>query len=445
MQNKSCLWTSALFIVSIGLSGCMKSGEDATGLKPETAPGLDDKHGGARVVLPEIDPAALGKVGADTSVPDTSVKAWFELSITGASMNEMFYRFPLSNRGGQSIEIKGIPAGKKRSFRGSLLNGRNVLTHEGITFADIQAGAYADVRLFLAKASGSAGICIVIEGQRLPACAVDTLTPPPDSAAIGGCWQISSPWIAGKAKFHDAYVNGAKGVLVRDSGAALYFTTWARRGDTLDAILISPNPEEKWLFRGVILGNNATWAGNITNYITGKSADFSAKTLSCSSVVEPGKLPIDSLLVPPRPDPGNLGSIPLPGSGAKQGTLCFEIRFDYASKNCEVSGFAKMDFLDGKILFGNLTFAETKVHQFSIQSGKYDTVAISLYAETHVGSDDHLDTLSMNGIISLNRKQAKGNYVRLPANRRGDWTMSLVECGSWRPVYPDSSCFAAAR
>jgi len=322
----------------------MKSGEDATGVRAEPATVLDANHGGARIALPQIDPAALGKGGADTTIPDTLARVWFQLSITGEGMSELSYSFPVTKQANPLIEIKGIPAGKNRSFHGRLVNGSGLTTYEGITLADIQGGVFTEVRLFLAKA-GSASVCVIIEGQPLPPCAVvDTATPPPnpwpsrDSSAIGGCWRLSSAWVSGKVKLYDTMMNGSMGTLQSDSGATLFFTTWARHRDTLAAILVSPDLDQKWLFYGFVAGNNEGWMGTITNYTTGKTTPFGSKSLACSAVPDSGKTPRDTV---PKP----VGSIPMPGSGAPRTTLCFEMRFDYANSACEVQGYAKMDFL----------------------------------------------------------------------------------------------------
>ena len=448
MQNKTRLWSAAFFSSALALAGCMKSGEQATGLRPEVAGELDATHGGARIALPEIDPAALGKTGKDTPVADTLAKAWFELSITGENMKEMFYRFPLPNPGNLPFEIKGIPAGKKRSFHGSLLNGNRVATHEGITQADIQAGTYAEIRLFLAKAGGSAAVCVVIEGHMLPPCAGDTLKPPPnpwpepDSGAIGGCWQFSSAWLSGKVKLYDSVVNGMKGVFQRDSGGDLPFTTWARHGDTLVAILISPNFEEKWLLQGWVSGKNEAWTGGISNHATGKTTSFAAKSLPCSVVADPGKVPTDP--VPnPKPVPGAAGSIPLPRSGAPRTTLCFEMRFDYANSACEVQGLAKMDFLDGKIVYGYIMVADRPNREYTVAGGSYDSAAIAFYGITRDDSAVPRDTLSLRGYMGAGATMAKGDYQRWPSGTKGIWTLNAVACGSWTPKYPDASCSAA--
>lgn len=450
MQKRFTFWTSALLASAIALIGCMKSGEDAAGSRSGTDPVLDESHGGAHIVLPEIDPAALEKGGAD-SVYDTTAKAWFELAISGENMQELSYRFAITGKGGQAFDIKGIPAGKKRSFHGRLLNANRILTHEGITVADIQAGSYADVRLFLAKANGSASVCVVIEGQKPPACATDTLPPPvdpwpvPDSGAIAGCWQLYSSWIAGQVKFYDTQVNGGMGVLLRDSGEALHFTTWSRQLDTLAAILISPDSGKKWLLRGTILGSGTAWIGTITDYATGKTASFTAKTLPCGMVPEPGKTPPDSIPVPHKPDPVPAGSIPMPGSGGKQATLCFEMRFDYCTGACELSGYAKMDFLEGKILYGDLNVADRPGRSYTKLMGLYDAGSISFYGVTPDMSSAIHDTLSLTGRIGVGADMAKGDYLRLPSGKKGNWTMKVTPCGTWTPVYPDSSCFATAK
>jgi hypothetical protein len=440
-----------ILAVALAFTGCMKSGEDATGLQIDSAPVLDASHGGARIVLPEIDPAALAKAGKDSTLPDTTAQAWFELTITGENMPALAYRFPLTAKGSPAFEIKGIPAGNRRSFHGSLLNANRVLTHEGTTLADIHGGAYTDVRLYLAKAGGSANICVVIEGQKPPACAVDTSTPPPnpwpvpDSGAVGGCWWLSSPWITGNVKLYGTQVNGSMGILVRDSGRALDFTTWSRHGDTLAAILVAPNLQEKWLFSGLILSSGLIWSGTVTNYATGKTVSFTGKTLPCGIVVDTGKVPVDTLPVPPKPDSGTAKSIPMPGSGAKETTLCFEMRFDYGTNACELQGYAKMDFLNGKILFGNMSVADRPGRDYWKTMGQYDSSTIGFYGVTSEATGGVFDTLSLKGYIGVGATMAKGDYVRLPSGKKGNWTMHTVTCGSWTPVYPDSSCSAKGK
>jgi hypothetical protein len=225
------------------------------------------------------------------------------------------------------LEITGIPAGKKRSFHGILLNGSGVMTHEGATTADIQGGILTDIRLYLARA-GSAGICVVIEGQKLPTCA---------------------------------------------------------------------------------------------------GADSS-------------KVPIDTT---PKPGPDAGGPIPMPGSGAKEATLCFEMRFDYADSACEVQGFARMDILDGKIMFGNMMVADNPYIGYSGVHGSYDSASISFYGVNDNGLTLLSDTLSLQGYMGIGGTMAKGNYQRFPSGKKGVWTMSSVVCGSWNPKFPDASCSAA--
>jgi hypothetical protein len=320
MRNKIRLVTASWLTLSFALAGCMKSGEEATGVPAGTESVLDASHGGARITLPEIDPTALGKLGA-SALPDSGAKAWFQLSITGENMPGQAYLFPLTGKGGQTFEIKGIPAGKKRSFHGSLLNAGKVVTHEGITLADIQAGAYTDVRLFLAKANGSANVCVTIEGQTPPPCASDSL--------------------------------------------------------------------------------------------------------------------------PPKPVPDSIGAIPMPGSGASQTTLCFEMRFDYGS-GCELQGYAKMSFLNGTITYGDILVTDKPVRDYTRAMGQYDSSNISFYAVTREANNGVFDTLSLKGRIGLGATMAKGDYLREPSGKQGNWTMKVVACGASTAVYPDSSCFASA-
>jgi hypothetical protein len=176
----------ACLALPLAFSGCLKDepAPIAPGAgNPETSEGLDARHGGVRITLPEIDPASLNKRALDTVGPvDTANTAWFELSISGNGMQEMFFRFPIRGKqGGETFTIKGIPAGLKRKFQGLLRNSEWEETHQGTTLADIEAGALSDIRLYLKKSTGGADMCVVIEGQKLPPCAIDTVKPPIDT------------------------------------------------------------------------------------------------------------------------------------------------------------------------------------------------------------------------------------------------------------------------
>lgn len=172
------------------LSGCLKSPQDPAenvmggNQEPQV---IDATHGGARIQLPSIDPAALMKASADTiKKPDSSV-AWFDLTISGLGMADMHFTFLIGVKpGGNAFEIKGIPAGPARKFKGLILDGNKNVVYEGSATTDVVGGKYTDLQLKLGKNAGSVGVCVIIEGQPLPPCAVPIDTIPVGSMPLPG-------------------------------------------------------------------------------------------------------------------------------------------------------------------------------------------------------------------------------------------------------------------
>lgn len=440
-------WALIGLALPLFLLGCLKPAEDTVGsdLPTSDAKGvLDAEHGGARITLPEIDFSILGKVGLDTVISDTAVRAYFELTISGSNMTDMFFHFPLRKKGGQSFEIKGIPAGAKRVFYGRLLTRDFVLSQEGTTVAAIKAGAFSDIQLYLKKAAGSANICIVIEGQKLPACAtdslppVDTLPPPPDTTALSSCWYISSDSVSGQMTLFPEYMGGFKGEIVTTSGLHLPITTWAMLGDTLSVIVVRASGDKKWQLIGQVTFG-MLWSA--TGMGQPKESPFLVygKAINCGDTISVP--PIDT--VPPPKDTLKAGSIPLPISSVGEVTVCFEWRFDYGDK-CELYGFSKMGFMAGSITRGYISVADKPGREYSIEYGSTDQSpsSIRIFGTMENSGTSTYDTLDLQGTISSDRTMAKGDYFQLPAEKKGIWTMKSVVCKNWTPRYPDSTCFA---
>jgi hypothetical protein len=165
------------------LSGCLKSPQDPAEIGVNQEPQLiDATHGGARIQLPSIDPAALMKASVDTTKKPDSAVAWFDLTITGSGMVDMHFTYSIGVKpGGNAFEIKGIPAGPARKFTGKILDGNKNVAYEGAATTDVIGGKYSELQLKLGKVSGSVGVCVIIEGQPLPPCAtpIDTIPPVP--------------------------------------------------------------------------------------------------------------------------------------------------------------------------------------------------------------------------------------------------------------------------
>jgi hypothetical protein len=181
-----------LFPMGISLlmmSGCLKSPQDPVeaGIEEEKGSQLiDAAHGGARVLLPSIDPASLLKASADTAKNPIPAIAWFDVAISGSGMTEMHFTYPIGVKpGGNAFEIKGIPAGPGRKFAGKLLDGNKGVAYEGSATTDVIGGKYSDLQLTLNKSTGSVGICVILEGQTLPPCANLPPIDPPDTLSLG--------------------------------------------------------------------------------------------------------------------------------------------------------------------------------------------------------------------------------------------------------------------
>lgn len=449
MILKQAIQASLALALSLAATACMKPGQEATGMDSSDDPKarLDATHGGARISLPEIDFAALGKIGKDTVSSDTATQAFFELTITGANMSELFFQYPLKKKSGSTFEIKGIPSGSKRSFHGRLLNRGYQLTHEGVTVADIKSGTLTDIRLYLSKAGGSANVCVVIEGQKLPACALDTIPPPPppDTAALSSCWYVSSDSVSGQMSLYPQYVSGYMGKIATANGVNLPITAWKRLGDSLTVIVVRPSGDKKWLLSGPVTGGNALWTATGVGGPMESPFLLYGKALPCGdTVIVPPKdtlPPVDTL--PPPKDTVKVGAIPSAASSAGEVTLCFEMRFNYDGK-CELSGYAKMGFFAGQVTRGNITVADKPARDYHNTSGDYSQSPNQIHIQTYrtIAEPFSIDTLVLDGNISSERTMVKGEYLRLPAEKKGIWTMTSVPCGSWTPKYPDSTCFA---
>ncbi|MEO7423606.1 MAG: hypothetical protein ABI036_00365 [Fibrobacteria bacterium] len=354
MFRKRKIWMSIGLALPLAFSGCMKPSQDGGITAPTDNPssheGLDASHGGARVMLPEIDPATLNKQGVDTIIIDTMPQGWFELTISGPNMSDIFLQYPLGKKGGYAFEVKAIPAGKNRSFHGRLLNRQMQPTHEGVTVADIRAGEFTDIHLYLSKASGTANVCVVIEGMTPPACANDTIPPPPpDTTLISHCWYVGSDSVTGQLTLYDTLVSGYTGVLVTNAGTRLPVTSWASFRDTLSIIVIRTGMDKKWRLSGTIQGG--LWTGSGVGLPMESPFSFYGKPLACQDTL------IDTL--PPPKDTSKAGRIPRPISSVGETTLCFEMQLDYDTK-CKIEGYAKMSFFAGSITHGNITIAEGK-------------------------------------------------------------------------------------
>jgi hypothetical protein len=171
-------------IAAMGLFACNRP--------DPVSPAPDAATGSARVALPALPADYLAGAAA----------AWFRLDITGPDMAPIFVAETLYVGRSAVLEVNGIPPGT-RVFHGVLYRidsaGQfdttafdTTATHEGSTRAVIQAGATASVALFLkSTASGSAHVCLQVEGWPVDSSCVKPPPPPPPLPYLGGCYALT--------------------------------------------------------------------------------------------------------------------------------------------------------------------------------------------------------------------------------------------------------------
>jgi hypothetical protein len=192
-----------------------------------------------------------------------------------------------------------------------------------------------------------------------------------------------------------------------------------------------------------VIQNGSLWIGSGVGEPMESPFSFYGKPIPCAedTIIVPPKdtvpPPIDTVL-PPK-DTLKAGRIPSPTSSAGETTLCFEMRLDYGG-GCEMAGYAKMNFFAGQITKGNITVADSPSRTYTQILGSYDQKSIHIESVLPGFGVPVADSMMYDGAISNDRTMAKGDYIRLPSEKQGIWTMSSVVCGAWTPKYPDSSC-----
>jgi hypothetical protein len=459
-------------LLPLALAACLRSPQESSEADAAQE-GLKAKHGGARIALPDIDPQALLKstsssskiivdtLTGDTVWTDSGASAWFSLTISGQGMRDMQFVYALGSKsGGHVFEIKNIPAGPSRRFLGQIILSHRAVTHEGETYSDIKAGQYTDVRLYLRKAQGSAGVCVIVEGFPLPPCADSTVVPPdtlpndtlpkdtvvtppwPAPIDSGWCWSLHSPWVSGQARLTSRDSNGYAGTLItgRDT---LPFTTWRRSGDALSAILVSSYTSgEKWIFNGMLRPAPHYWSGFVHRTLTSDSAYFEAKGYSC---------PVADTNATPRPKPDTLADtttlpparVAFPDAQARSAGFCMMVNLN-PETGCSAFGFAKISVEQGLVTHGNIFTNMPGANSFTSVGGQLTDSQLNLFAvtsrtDTAASGTPRRDTLSLKAVISTDRTAAKGEFILLPDEQRGTVYLTPFDCG--RQVnFPASTC-----
>lgn len=169
------------------LAACMQ--QENPSLGPDAR---DEAVGEAEIHLPSLPPGFLSKASAieGTLLTDTVVgprRAMFILTLSGAGMAPRRESWPMDDSSPGPIRVANIPAGL-RLFKGELAAG-GAVAYVDSAWAMVEAGKMATVHLRLRQTSGSAKVCVEVEGLPLPAgCAPVRRIPD-----VSGCWKFLLP------------------------------------------------------------------------------------------------------------------------------------------------------------------------------------------------------------------------------------------------------------
>lgn len=275
-------------IASLGLFACDR---------PDAVPtGPDAATGTARVALPALPAGYLA--GAEA--------AWLRLDITGPGMVPIFAAETLYVGQSATLEVKGIPPGT-RVFHGTLYRtdsagGDTAATHEGSVTALIQAGATANVPLFLKSTdSGSAHICLQVEGWPVDSSCAQP-PPQPRYPDLAGCYALT---VTKPGPRQDSLFKATLRITQYDS-SLFAVATWKSGAKDSATGYVLPGGGGFYLgshpSQFVFKGNLDTGSGGLSGYFQdsarGISGDASAGRVACDTVTPPppDSVYLDSLL-----------------------------------------------------------------------------------------------------------------------------------------------------
>ena len=200
MLGKRFLFGSVL--AALGLYACNQSEKSPVQVDPSG-------KGSARIALPAL-PAGF--------LIDSSQKALFSLEIVGPGSDTLRRStYLLPGQPSHFLSVDGIPVGFNtfigRLFRLDSASGKAEQTHVGMDSAVIEAGSTAQIRLILRQFTGSADVCIEVEGWASDS---SCLPPPPVTNPIASCYvlEISK---AGTTPGHDTITTASLHISQFDS------------------------------------------------------------------------------------------------------------------------------------------------------------------------------------------------------------------------------------
>jgi hypothetical protein len=285
-----------LAVAAFGLFACNQL-EKPSGLPAETG-----ETGLARVSLPALPPEYLAKIGS-------SAIAQFVLTITGPGMATIRNAYPLASDRPNAVAVTGIPIGPGRVFTGQLfridtLTRDTVLTHEGRDTAAITRDSVAEVRLFLTRGSGSAHVCVEVEGW--PVDTTNCIRPPiPHFAFVQGCWAITVVK-KGPSTGFDSLFTGKMHIDQTDSSLQAIIT-WksgakdSARGTINEAgtvFLGPPYTYGQFHLKASVAPSDTVMTGDFSDSLRRIAGSFRASRSYCGSDT-------DTVIVVPPPDSAN--------------------------------------------------------------------------------------------------------------------------------------------
>jgi hypothetical protein len=427
------------------------------GVREQTPNSVPMRTGQATITLPDIPAENLAKAGVVSASGDTL--GWFHLVITWNTGEGIKKAFPiLDGLKGQIFLVTDLPVGDKCQFQGFITNKDGVLRYQGTSFASIVSGQTANVVLRMGPPTGSASICVTVDGVASSTCDTSTIEPPPikeplpptDTVVVPAdpvafeCYYLGGAWKMGQLRLVPLMMSSRRSWFVLDNGDSLLVQDWRHEKDIFEATILANNDftGEKWVIRGKFPGTGY-WEGTVQSTTTKASYSVYGKTLPCPEI---GPMPPkdtsahkDTVIVVDPSDRLPQAVLPLPTNPEKV-TVCAEIRLDYGTA-CEASGFLKMDVSAGKIQYGYLLTASNPSSEFASLSGHYSMEKIDLMGVSGSGNSTTADTLVLDGYMG-GLGEAKGGYTLLPLNKRGNWHLRFTECGNAILTPPAANCSA---
>lgn len=282
MLGKRFLFGTAL--AALGLYACNQS--DKSPVQVDSA-----GKGSARIALPAL-PAGF--------LVDSSQKALFSLEIVGPGSDTLRRStYLLPGQPSHFLSVDGIPVGFNtfigRLFRLDSASGKAEQTHVGMDSAVIEGGRTAQIRLVLRQFTGSADVCIEVEGWASDSSCVP---PPPVVQPLVGCHVLQVRMTGatpGQDTLTSAFLNISRydsslRAIVRWNSGQVDSTSGYLAG--MDSIYFGYGEPSDFQFRGKLDPTGDTLTGWFNDSLRRISGAARVTTISCaveSTIFEPPK------------------------------------------------------------------------------------------------------------------------------------------------------------